>query len=431
MQTRKKLPLQLVTFNAETEQAKVVQFGRRASDRLPGGSANSRFETVFEFVSSAVVTVGRDGRIELVNGAAEELTGYLRAELVGKTLDFLAPQPGKAPVRTRALDRAVIENNGTYEDIAIVTKDGTPRVVDVSIRTGDFSVVVFRDVTEKKRMEREVITKHAELRNAFVELEKKNSELKATQETLVQAGKMAALGELAAGIAHELNQPLMAIRGYAQELDHAIPAHIRGAIAEATKKPTLAGEIGLSLKEIISGADKMAAIISHLRTFTRKSTEELEFVDVRTPIEEALKMVNRQLTSRGIDVERHYGTEPLEVYANPLQLEQVFINLTTNARDAIEATGRGKGTITIDVTVDEPFIEVRFRDDGIGMAEKTAAKAFNPFFTTKDVGKGMGLGLSLSYGILSKVHGSIQIESEEGRGTMFVIRLPRDFRELV
>src|SRR5690606_25708782 len=110
MQTRKKLPLQLVTFNAETEQAKVVQFGRRASDRLPGGSANSRFETVFEFVSSAVVTVGRDGRIELVNGAAEELTGYLRAELVGKTLDFLAPQPGKAPVRTRALDRAVIEN---------------------------------------------------------------------------------------------------------------------------------------------------------------------------------------------------------------------------------------------------------------------------------------------------------------------------------
>jgi two-component system C4-dicarboxylate transport sensor histidine kinase DctB len=268
-------------------------------------------------------------------------------------------------------------------------------------------------------MERELITKHSELRNAFVELEKTNAELKSTQETLVQAGKMAALGELAAGIAHELNQPLMAIRGYAQEMQHGV----------RVKSPTLEGELTLGLGEIVSASDKMAKIISHLRTFTRKSTEDFAFVDVRDPIEEALKMVSRQLVSHGIEIDRHYGLEPLKIYANPLQLEQVFINLATNARDAIQATGRGRGTITISLKNDGKFVELRYRDDGVGMPEKTAAKAFNPFFTTKEVGQGMGLGLSLSYGILSKVQGSIRIESEEGKGTTFVIRLPKDFRE--
>jgi PAS domain S-box-containing protein len=437
MQTRKRLPLQLVSFENADAPAKVVPFGRRSTDRL-GVSAAAKFEAVFECVSEALVTVGADGQIELANAAVEELTGYLREELTGKPLATLAPRAGKCPSRTRPLERSIVESEGTHEDVAIERKDGYPRVVDLSVRVvkgagdgGDFSVVMFRDVTEKKRMERELITKHSELRNAFVELEKKNSELKATQETLVQAGKMAALGELAAGIAHELNQPLMAIRGYAQELDHSLPENVRTAVAQTLGLPTLAGEISLGLKEIVSGADKMAKIISHLRTFTRRSTEDFEMVDVRLPVEEALKMVSRQLNSRGIEVVRDFGAEPLEVYANPLQLEQVFINLTTNARDAIEATGRGRGTITIGIATDGPFVEIRFRDDGIGMGEKTATKAFNPFFTTKEVGKGMGLGLSLSYGILSKVHGSVRIESEEGRGTTFIIRLPKDFRELV
>jgi C4-dicarboxylate-specific signal transduction histidine kinase len=231
---------------------------------------------------------------------------------------------------------------------------------------------------------------------------------------------MAALGELAAGIAHELNQPLMSIRGYAQELEFGVVPHVKGTPAE--------GECSLGLKEIISAADKMATIISHLRTFTRKSTEDFEAVDVSTPIEEALKMVSRQLVSRGVTVTKDYQPGAV-IYANPLSLEQVFINLTTNARDAIEATGRGAGTIAITTRIEGPFVEVRFRDDGIGMGQGTKAKAFNPFFTTKEVGKGMGLGLSLSYGILSKVHGSIRIESEEGKGTTFVIRIPKDYRD--
>lgn len=410
MQTRKISPLTLVK-NAPTHDA-------------------AKFEAVFECVSDALMTVDYKGNIELVNPAAEEMTGYMRDELVGRPLVSISPK-GKGPSRTRALAAEMISSEGTYEDVAIERKDGYPRVVDLSVRimaaqdgSAKISVVLCRDVTEKKRMERELITKHGELRNAFVELEKMNSALKATQETLVQAGKMAALGELAAGIAHELNQPLMAIRGYAQELEYGLGPVVKGTAVE--------GEVSIGLKEIISGADKMAKIISHLRNFTRKSTEDLEMVDVTQPIEEALKMVSRQLASRGVEVIREFsktGVAPV-VYGNALQLEQVFINLTTNARDAIEATGRGRGTIVISAEMIGKFVEIRFRDDGVGMGEKTKAKAFNPFYTTKEVGKGMGLGLSLSYGILSKVHGSIQIESEEGKGTVFVVRIPRDFREL-
>lgn len=394
-------------------------------------ASKEKFKTVFECVSDALMTIDASGRIELVNAATEELTGYLREELVGETLSVISPKKTakeSGAARTRPLTPEVFAMPGTYEDISLETKDGLPRFVDLSVRSvgskgaspHSFSVLVFRDVTEKKRMERELITKHGELRKAFVDLERVNAEYKMSQESLVQAGKMAALGELAAGIAHELNQPLMAIRGYAQELEHGLGPVVKGTTVE--------GEVSIGFREIISGVDKMAAIISHLRTHTRKSTEDYANFPIQAPIEEALKMVSRQFVSRGIEVVRNFGTTDT-VFANPLSLEQVFINLATNARDAIEATGRGRGTITITTRSEGAFIEVRFRDDGIGMAQGTKTKAFNPFFTTKEVGKGMGLGLSLSYGILSKVHGSIRIESEEGKGTEFVIRIPKDFRE--
>jgi signal transduction histidine kinase len=141
-------------------------------------------------------------------------------------------------------------------------------------------------------------------------------------------------------------------------------------------------------------------------------------------------MLSRQFAARGIQVERNFGQNLPKVYSNPLQLEQVFINLATNARDAIESTGRGSGKVSIVTRQVGKFIEVSFRDDGVGMNERTKSKMFNPFFTTKEVGKGMGLGLSLSYGILSKLQGSIVVETELGKGTAFLIKIPCDFREI-
>jgi PAS domain S-box-containing protein len=388
----------------------------------PASGAEGKFRVLFEQASDAIVTLKADGVIDEVNQAFEELTGYLRSELTGKSIELLAPSPAQLQdfPRARVFDTELFGAAGTHEDVAIRQKDGFVRLVDVTLRSfdaGEHLVVgLFRDVTEKKRMERELITKHSEMRNAYIQLEKNNTELKALQETLVQAGKMAALGELAAGIAHELNQPLQGIRGYAQELQAL---------------PSTAGETEKSfLKEIVSSVDKMATIIQYLRTFTRKSTESFESADVHHAVEEALKMLSRQFASRGIQVHREFGKNIPAVYGNPLQLEQVFINLSTNARDAIESTGRGSGNIWITTRDDGDFVEVSFRDDGGGMNERTKSKIFNPFFTTKEVGQGMGLGLSLSYGILNKIHASIVVESELGKGTRFIIRIPKDFREV-
>lgn len=389
----------------------------------------SKYEALFEQASDAILTILPDGRIDAANRAMEDLTGYLKSELIGFSIDILAPETGRiraqsgAERRARPLSAELTGVPGTYEDVAIQKKDGFTRFVDMSVRavqgglgeTGPLVLLLFRDMTEKKVMERELITKHGELRNAYFQLERKNVELQAMQETLVQSGKLAALGELTAGIAHELNQPLQGIRGYAQELQ-ALESH--------------GPDASLFLREIISNVDKMAAIIDHLRVFTRKSTEKHEWTDVHVAIEEALKMLSRQFAARGIVVKREFSPDCPPVYANPLQLEQVFINLATNARDAIEAKGKGRGLVSIATRSNGDFIEVEFRDDGVGMNKQTKAKAFNPFFTTKDVGKGMGLGLSLSYGILSRLSGSIMVESELGKGALFLIRIPRDFREL-
>lgn len=390
-----------------------------------------KYRVLFDQASDAILTVLPDGTIDAANQALEELTGFLKTELVGMSVDALIPDGTKhhVPPRARPLSRGLLKQPGTYEDVAVGRNDGYVRLVDLNVRqvtrkATSLSVALLRDVTEKKRMERELITKHSELRNAYFELQKNNAELKMMQETLVQAGKMAALGELAAGIAHELNQPLQGIRGYAQELQTILGG--TGDIGAQPPRPEVAG----GLKEIVSNVDKMVAIIGYLRSFTRKSTEDYEMADLHRAVEEALKMLGRQFASRGISVEKVFARDLPEIYANPLQLEQVFINLATNARDAIEATGRGGGKIQIVTRRAGDFVEVIFKDDGCGMTDRTKSKVFNPFFTTKDVGKGMGLGLSISYGILSKLHGSILVESELGKGTAFLIRLPQDFRKL-
>lgn len=417
------------TAKSKAQEAKPAR--RKPALRLVSGE--SKYQAIFDQASDAIVMVTSDGVIDAANRAAEELTGYLKSEIENERLAILEPDSKvhHIPERSRMLCRDILSSPGTYEDVAVARKDGYIRLVDVTVRFvssagNQFQMLLFRDVTEKKKMERELITKHAELRNAYVQLEKKNAELQSMQEMLVQAGKMAALGELSAGIAHELNQPLQGIRGYAQE------AHSRvESSAEAGQvNPELSSGVIGDLKEIISSADKMSKIIRYLRDFTRKSVEEHEFTNVHHAIDEALKMLSRQFASRGIEVQRNFQEGLPEVYANPLQLEQVFINLATNARDAIEEKGAGAGSVRITTRKRGKFVEIVVDDDGIGMSERTKQKIFNPFYTTKEVGKGMGIGLSLSYGMISKLHGSILVESEFGKGTAFVIRIPIDFREL-
>jgi len=240
---------------------------------------------------------------------------------------------------------------------------------------------------------------------------------------LIQASKMATLGEMSAGVAHELNQPLNAIR---------IGSDLLKKMVESGD--SLERDRDLLVKvydEIGSQVERAANIINHLREFGRKSEpDEVVKVFINKPITEAFTLLGQQLKLKQIKVNLDLDESLPPVYGVSNRLEQVFINLVMNARDAIEemlektSQKEREGLLTIRTYQEEGRVVAVVRDNGIGMPERVKVKIFEPFFTTKDVGRGTGLGLSISYGIVKDYEGTIEVESMPGSGTIFKITFP-------
>lgn len=248
-----------------------------------------------------------------------------------------------------------------------------------------------------------------------MDLLKKHQELKTVHEALVQAGKLSALGELSAGVAHELNQPLQGIKGYSQML-----------LDTPYEEKTYTEFLG----EIVKNSDRMAAIIRDLRSFTQASIEGFDWIDVAEPIRGAHQMVQGHLKASGVKFSLQVEKGLPKVFANRNQLEQVFVNLFNNAKDAVAEMQSADGALNVEIkqTLDNE-ITIIVQDNGIGMDSETREKVFNPFFTTKTAGRGMGLGLSVSYSIFQKHRGIIQVKSQKGKGSTFTLKLPIDFRK--
>src|SRR3989440_6152259 len=250
-----------------------------------------------------------------------------------------------------------------------------------------------------------------DLRETTQEMERREQELRDKQEQLVQAGKLATLGELTTGVAHELNNPLNNIGLYVGNVIDRI------RLGDDETEPLVS-----DLEKAMEQVRKATEIISHLRTFGRAARVSVELVDVDDVIERSLLLVHEQLRLRGIEVELELCPDELLVLANPIQLEQVFINLLTNARDALADSKRK--TIRIASSRDEERIRIAFSDTGPGIPRELEQRIFDPFFTTKDVGMGTGLGLSITYSILREYAGDISVTSRPGNGATFVIELP-------
>jgi C4-dicarboxylate-specific signal transduction histidine kinase len=250
-----------------------------------------------------------------------------------------------------------------------------------------------------------------DLRETTQEMERREHELRDKQEQLVQAGKLATLGELTTGVAHELNNPLNNIGLY---LGNVIDQVELGQVDQE--------RIVRDLQSAQEQVRKASEIISHLRTFGRVATVSVEPVDVNEVIERSLSFMYEQLRLRQIEVTLDLRAAPAIVSGNPIQIEQVFINLLTNARDALAESERKSVEITS--VRDEDLIRVTFRDTGPGIPEGLEQRIFDPFFTTKEVGAGTGLGLSITYGIVRDHGGNVFVESEPGNGACFVLELP-------
>jgi signal transduction histidine kinase len=247
-------------------------------------------------------------------------------------------------------------------------------------------------------------------------VEERTHELRDTQAQLVQSEKMRSLGQLVAGVAHELNNPIGFVHANLQLLDEYVTRLLQPDLDPEKRRKTQEAITKL-LARSREGTERVKRIVQDLRTFSRTDQAELQQVSLNDEIDRTLALIEPRL--KGIEVVRDYGElPPVRCFAG--QLNQVFLNLLMNACDALD----GRGTIRIQTRAEAPGVLLRFEDDGPGMPPEVLSRIFEPFFTTKAVGKGTGLGLSLSHGIVARHGGRMEVDSRPGEGARFTIRLP-------
>ena len=269
------------------------------------------------------------------------------------------------------------------------------------------------------------------------ELQQAYRDLQEAQAQLVHTEKMSALGQLVAGVAHELNNPINFIYGNMYHLREYLSG-IRRILEAYSQAPSLSNEdrerikeieneVGLDyilgdldglIKDCSEGAERAKAIVADMRTFSRLDEKELKEADIHQGIETTLNLLTHRY-KKGITVYRDYGDIPM-IKCYPGQLNQVFMNILANAGQSIE----GEGDVWITTHQENDSVVISIRDNGRGIPRESLAKIFDPFFTTKEVGEGTGLGLSISYGIIKRHKGDIWAESGGTLGTTFFIKLP-------
>ncbi len=288
---------------------------------------------------------------------------------------------------------------------------------------------------------------HQELTRLTLKLEEEKAQqqqliqrLEEAQNQLLQSEKMAAIGQLAAGVAHEINNPvgfifsnLQTLQEYLQKMGKYID--LLGKIIDKVPQNTLHAmkadyvqrnqlEMVLSdcpelVAESLEGADRVMAIVKSLKEFSHVDSTDWQEADITQGIESTLRILSNELKYKA-EVVRHYAPDLPHIYCQPMQLNQVFMNLLVNAAQAIETFGK----IEVSVREVDNALEIKVQDSGSGIAPEHLKRIFEPFFTTKPVGKGTGLGLSLSYSIIHRHQGQIKVTSELGKGTCFTLHLP-------
>lgn len=383
----------------------------------------------FEASSDALVAINMNSfSVVHVNNAFLYLTGFAREEIVGEDLNSIASLHRTEELRARSLNRELITHPGLYTEVNLGTKFHELRVVTVKVAhveqdTEKLALLVISDDTERQLLLRDMMAKHQSLELAFAELEMVHVQLKASQEKMAQSSKLAALGELAAGFSHELNQPLTGIRGFSQDLIDSLSSE------RAPSKKYFRGR----LEDVIRNADKMAKLLAHFRNFARKDhgqsrPESIQSVGITPIVDQVLRLMERNLSKDKIAINTGI-IEDSFVVGNPTHIEQILINLITNARDALlerKAKDASAFIPSIDITVESSggLIELRVRDNALGIPPSFRNRIFDPFFTTKDVGQGLGLGLSISSGLATAMGGELLLESTGPQGTTFCLRLP-------
>jgi PAS domain S-box-containing protein len=358
-----------------------------------------------QFIDTAnapIFGIDARGKVNEWNQQAEKITGFTKSEVMGKDLvaNFITDEYKLAvgEVLQKALNG---EETANYE-FPLFTK------------SGDISVDVLLNSTTRRDAAGQIIgvvgvgQDITELNSVRAEQERERKESAAQ---IIQASKLATLGEMATSVAHELNQPLSIIRMAA--------GNTRRRMSKNTAGPEYLID---KLERIEEQTSRAAAIIDHMRMFGREATEDPEPIDPRSVVMNALDLMGEQLRLEGISVVTQLAEDCPSVLGHAIQMEQVVLNLLTNARDAMSERD-GESKITLRVFSDHKGVHIISEDTGGGIAEEALPRIFEPFYTTKEMGKGTGLGLSVGYGIVRDMDGTIRAENI-GDGARFSITLP-------
>ena len=334
---------------------------------------------ILGILPDGVALLGADERIRFANPSLAKLRGQSAEELAGTAIDeLLVPhpdQPERIGLRTVA---------GALVPVSVSSAPlGDPRTAAVG------RVLVVRDLREVADLRRQLLI----------------------------SARLAAVGELAAGIAHEINNPLAFVRSNLSQLE-AIWKELRLLPADPAQSELL-GDVDALFEESIEGVDRAAEIVRSVRSFAHVGSASRESTDLRPLLEDVLHVASGQLRSR-VNVLREYDDALPRVLCAPQQLRQVFLNLVINAAQAVEPGG----TVLVATRREGDHVIVSVADDGCGIPPHLLDRIFDPFFTTKPVGVGTGLGLGIAHQIVTSHGGEIQVESTPGIGTVFRVRLP-------
>jgi two-component system, NtrC family, sensor kinase len=346
--------------------------------------SEEKFAKVFRNSPDPIMLVSiTDGRIVEVNGSFLRMTGYISDEVIGRTTLELNLWCDPAD-RNRYFEQNRTYGRASSSELDMRMKSGEVRNCSVlgevlEISEGKLILGIIRDVTEQKKM----------------------------QENLMATDRLASIGELASGMAHELNNPLTAVIGFSELLmEESLPDNIKE-------------DVEMMCRE----AKRTADVVRNMLTFARRHPATKQPADINNIIEKTLEMRAYDHRLNNISVYQHFEEGLPEILVDFFQMQQVFLNIIINAEYFMKEA-HGKGTLTITTQQTEGNIKITIMDDGLGISKENLNRIFNPFYTTKPVGKGTGLGLSICHGIVTGHGGKIYAESESGKGASFIVELP-------
>ncbi len=365
------------------DNAKLYQSLQRKADEYERLKEFS--ENIVESIHVGILAADLEDRVESWNSQVEKLTGVLRQDAVGRKLRELLPED-LCDQLEMSRDDGGVHNIYQYlfrQQNATLNIAAAPLISREGERIG--RLIILDDVTDRAELERR----------------------------LVQADKLSSIGLLAAGVAHEVNTPLAVISTYAQMLAKQISG-------DEQKAPLL--------EKIARQTFRASEIVNSLLNFSRTSPTEFVPLDLNKVLRETLTLVEHQFAKSSIKVDLKLDESITLIKGSPGKLQQVFLNLFLNARDAMESagvsSGTSGGTLTIETDRWNGAVRASVRDTGAGIAPENMARIFDPFFTTKGAVKGTGLGLSVSYGIVREHGGDIEVQSQPGKGTQFLLTFP-------